>query len=240
MGAAPPSATLRDAMRLFLGLATSLVLVSSTAFAQDFATPYGTPPPPRLDPHSVSVHLVTSDSVSLQILMPDAIRWTTACDAPCDAQLPLEAVYRIVGRGLQASRNLELEGAPGDDVTLKVHAMSNDDYATGEHLALGTYIAAGVGLGLEIAALSTDPSSDAQPILLWSGIGVAGAAIGMEIASYVLRRPTSVSQSAVTPLFPRPRPVTSGWTRSPVWRDLATVQLAPPAAPSVPVFSTTF
>ena len=196
------------------------------------------PPPPPSAARSVVAHVAADDPVLLQFLSPDETRWRTVCASPCDTAIPLDGVYRVVAHGMQTSRTLEIEAEPGAHVLLKVHAKSNDDYATAERLGIAVYVTLGVGLALEVAALAVNSSSDAEPALLWSGIGVAAVGVSMEIASLVLRQPTTISQSVVAAGgTARAR---SPWIRSPMWHDLKPASQGAPVVTSVPVFSTTF
>src|SRR5207249_5202899 len=57
--------------------------------------------------------------------------WTFACGAPCDADLPLSAEYRIGGSGIRSSRAFSLAARPGEHVTLDVTTSSTGGFAGG-------------------------------------------------------------------------------------------------------------
>jgi hypothetical protein len=133
------------------------------------------------------------------------------------------------------SRIVELEASPGDRVTLSVHARTIEDHRTGEHLSIAGWVMAGVGLALEVGALAVNSNSQAQPILLWSGVGAAGATIGLAISSYVLLQPTGLGQSVMASV--RAASGVDAWKRLPVWREPEAGQVR---ATNIPVFTTTF
>jgi hypothetical protein len=164
----------------------------------------------------------------LELLTPEETRWQRICESPCDGEVPLDGMYRVSGHGLAPSRILELEANPGDRVVVDVTPRTFDEHRTGDRLIITSYIAGAVGLGLEIGALSIDPSSPAQPALLWTGVGAAALAIGCTIGGYVLLQPTGLSQSEVTP------------GRVAVWRDVDPLGRGMPRPTNVPLFTTTF
>jgi len=241
------------------------VLAPARAYSQELpilperdARPPPTPPNVRPTGPAVWVHVQASRTMTLDVLSPEATFWRHVCETPCDIEVPLEGLYRVSAHGVVPSRTLELEATPGDSVDLDVTVKTNDDHRTGERLIISSYVAAAVGLGLEVTALSIDSSSNAQPVLLWGGVGAAAAAIAFTISGYILQQPTGLSQSSVTHtpragLTPSTRvrdlpfalvsaPAASagaGSVRLPVWRSAET---STPPVPllSIPVFSTTF
>jgi hypothetical protein len=197
-------------------------------------------PPPPYAPvpaqRTVHVHVKSSQLVTLDVLTSEATFWRHVCDAPCDTDAPLEGLYRVAAHGVAPSRTVELEAAPGDSVVLDVSLRTNEDHELGRKLTISSYVAAAVGLGLEIGALSISPSSDAQPALLWGGVGAAVAAVALTISSYVLQQPTGLSQSSVTHAgAPAPSAM-----RLPIWREASAVTSAPPTLMMIPILSTTF
>jgi hypothetical protein len=162
--------------------------------------PQPAPPPPVIVPavpavRGAVVHVTADRAVMLQLLSSNDTRWRDVCLSPCDLEVPLDAVYRVIAPGIMPSRELELEASPSDRVTLDVNVRSLAQHRTAERLTIAGYVLGAAGLGLEIAALAIDSSSGAEPVLLWSGAGAAVAAISLTITSYVLGQPTGVSQS---------------------------------------------
>jgi hypothetical protein len=204
------------------------------------STPAPPAPPPSL--RAVWIHVVAGREVTLQLLASDATRWKTICASPCDADVPLDGVYRVVAPGIQSSREVELEAAPDDRVVLDVNVRSNEEHQTAQRLTIAGYIVGAAGLGLEIGALAVNSTSNAEPVLLWAGVGAAVAAITLTITSYVMGLPTGVSQST-TPMSARLPPRSAAqhdeWRRFPVWRaDAEGVTV--PRMTSVPLVTMTF
>jgi hypothetical protein len=192
---------------------------------------------PRLP--TVRAHLNASRPVTLEVLSPEELRWRPLCVAPCDADVPLEGVFRVVDHGMVPSGGLELEARPGDTVVLDVNARTYEQQRTGRRLTITGYIAGAVGLGLEVGALAVDSSSDAQPVLLWAGVGAAALAIACTISSYILLEPTNLSQSSASPTAPRVARETNPWARLPVWRESDGARGAAPTT-NMPLFSLRF
>jgi hypothetical protein len=175
--------------------------------------------------HAVSVHVEADRAVTLQALASDATRWVPVCSSPCDVEVPLEALYRVVAPGIQASREIELEAAPGDRVVLDVNVRSNAEHQTAQRLTIAGYVAGATGLGLEIGALAVNQSSTAEPVLLWAGVGAAAVAVTLAITSYVMGQPTGLSQSRTA--APPSRAAALSTVRRPSWS-------LPPGGPALP------
>jgi hypothetical protein len=233
-------------LQLALAFAVPLALaVPSLAHAQE-GPPLMPPIPQATAPNmapvnparAVWVHLHSDRPVMLEAIGPDETRWRRICVAPCDAEVSLDDVYRVAGPGILASRGIELEASPGERVVLDVNAKTYDDHKTGERLTIAGWVVAGVGLALEVGALSINSDSSAEPVLLWSGVGAAGAAVALAISSYIMLQPTGVSQSVqAAPVTNAPR-AGEPWTRLPVWREAAPAGAA--RATTIPLFSTSF
>jgi hypothetical protein len=246
---------MKHAPLLSSGLLLTTLVSAGHAYADDPAPPppapplllepLPQPPPPTVVPSAprpptVRVHLTVSRPVTLEILSPEETRWHPVCAAPCDAEVPLEGVYRVVDHGMLPSGPLEIEARPGDLVVLDVSVRTYNQFRAGERLTIASYVLGAVGLGLEIGALAVDSTSDAQPVLLWTGVGAAVAAISCTISAYILREPTSLSQSSASPPSGTGARATSPWTRAPVWRDPAGGDVIAPTATSLSLFSTRF
>jgi hypothetical protein len=160
------------------------------------ATP--TPAPPASQ-RSVWIHIDSSRTVMLQHLAPFDTTWRATCFSPCDSIAPLDGTYRVVAPGIVWSREVELEAQPGDKVVLEIHARTLEQRRTAEALGIASYVAGGIGLGLEIGAISVS-SSTAQTALVAAGVGAAVTGLTLVITSLVLNRPTGISQSAFKPV----------------------------------------
>jgi hypothetical protein len=242
-----PKGTMRLSPALLAVVAAATLGLPTPARAQEFPaptlqgapSPFAPPPMVMMRP-TVMVHVKADQPVMLEALGPQDTRWTRVCVAPCDMEVPLDSVYRVTGPGMVPSRTVELEAAPRDRVTLDVGVRTTGDHRTGEGLYVASWVAAGVGLALGAGALAMDPSSTAEPILLWSGIGVEGAMVAMAITSYVLLQPSGLSQSVTRPEPGRVGGGPDTLTRLPIWREANTSSLSAPRVTTVPIFSTSF
>jgi hypothetical protein len=216
--------------------------------------PPATPPPAAVTPASIPetkqaawVHLQGGPNLALEAVLPDRTDWKLICRAPCDVQVPLDALYRVTSPGMQTSKSMRLAATDGDRVTITVNPTSDGTHVGGEALI----ILGGIGLfaggvllyadAITAAVCSTPYSqcSGSGP-LLWTGIGSAAAgAVGL-IAGIRMIQPTGVEQSAGGgDARERAAARDDRYTRSPIWRDA--LQLDPtPRVTSVPIFSTTF
>ncbi len=238
---------MRPSLAIIAALATVTLGLPSVARAQEFPPPGQPAAPPPFAPPTVVImrptvvlHVRADRPVMLEALGPEETRWTHVCLAPCDMEVPLDSLYRVTGPGMVPSRTVELEAAPRDRVTLDVSVRTNGDHRTGDGLYVASWIAAGVGLALGAGALAVDSSSTAEPILLWSGIGVEGAMVAMAITSYVLLQPTGLSQSVTKPEPGKGARGADTWTRLPVWRDVTGAREGAPRMTTVPILFTSF
>jgi hypothetical protein len=96
---------------------------------------------------TVLVHIETQRRVTLDRRNPgDDQPWVTACESPCDVQLPLNNDYRIVGEGIWASGEFELDGNPGQRVVIKVNPATRFARTAG-------IVTAGIGLTAAIVGI---------------------------------------------------------------------------------------
>jgi hypothetical protein len=97
-------------------------------------TPSPAPPPltaPAVGPKAL-VHIESPRHVTLDRKNPGEDQpWVTACESPCDAELPLDNEYRIVGTGVRPSSDFRLEASPGQRVVLEVNPSSKAVRAAG-------------------------------------------------------------------------------------------------------------
>jgi hypothetical protein len=70
---------------------------------------------------------------------PENGEWVTACESPCDQQMPLNNEYRIAGSGVTQSGEFTLDGKPGQRVVITANVGTTAGLTAG-------LIAAGVGL----------------------------------------------------------------------------------------------
>ena len=161
----------------------------SAAFAASLAAlAFLTPKASKAEQPSVTVHLQGPEGVRLERRDTPQQAWTSACAAPCDRSLPLDAEYRIVdshGSAMQGA--FHLKGAPETEVVLDVHRASTERTALGAALfVLGAAAVVGsvaatwslehqAQQGLHCTPPPGDQYADSCD---WSGLGVAFDRIG--------------------------------------------------------------
>ncbi len=94
------------------------------------AAPRYAPPPPFTGPTgSAVVHLEGDSIVSLE--RREGRSWVFACTAPCDAELPLSGLYRVVGPGVRATPSFRLNAQPGEHIVVDATTASKGGFAGG-------------------------------------------------------------------------------------------------------------
>jgi hypothetical protein len=128
------------------------------------------------------VHIQSPRHVTLDRKNPGEDEpWVTACESPCDVELPLDNDYRIVGSGVRPSGEFRLEGKPGERIVLEVNPSSKAVRATGillgslgiTAIVSGLYLWAGMLPATSGQACTSDPR-DAHPCDTARDIGRAG------------------------------------------------------------------
>jgi hypothetical protein len=206
------------------------------------------------------VHIDSQRKVSLDRRNPgDDQPWVTACESPCDLQLPLNNDYRIVGEGIWASNEFELEGNPGQRIILKVNPATRFARTAGFVVAGAGLLAAVVGLYVvAIAACGNrnvdsngsqicDTSSSGATVgWVVVGAGLVTAAVGGVLILMNLR--TGQSQELQSPVragLSRPDLAKAtdgvdGPKRLPIFHEPTAADRAMPLPTSIPLFSGTF
>jgi len=174
--------------------------------------------------------------------------WIPACSAPCDADLPLDASYRIVGGGMRGSSTFRIAAQPGQRVFITVDPASKGGFVGGIILiSLGAPVLLIGGLVLLVAAAADDigstDSSGARTVG-WTMVGGGAAGIVVGIVLLAGNAHTKTSQSLDGPRPPRD----SAWItadaptrRLPIWRDAREhVPAGVPSPAAIPLFSGTF
>jgi hypothetical protein len=148
------------------------------------------PPPlaPATMPMSgptVWVHVATPRPVILDRQDPATEQWVIACESPCDVALPLNNHYRIAGSGIHASSTFDLEGKPGERVTITVHPGSRAALIGGGVAAgLGAFgFTPGIYLTVIGAAISEEPTGKA---ILTAGLITLAASVTLGIVGGII------------------------------------------------------
>lgn len=205
-----------------------------------------TPPSAPRSPRAW-VHVQGGPHLLLEAVAPGETDWKPVCRAPCDVQVPLDALYRVTASGMQMSKSVHLEAGEGDRVVLDVDPTSEVAHAGGEALI----ILGGVGLiagGVMLYADAVDAAAcnvpggggcSASTALLWAGIGSAAVGAVALIGGIKMVQPTSLEQST-SGGEPRPGSARNdAWRRLPIWHESVETATAPRAT-TLPLLSGTF
>ena len=146
--------------------------------------------------------------------------WTPACSSPCDRDLPISSMYRVLGAGVRASIPFQLAARAGERIVVRVSSASKVRF-------IGGFVIAGVGLASvgfgalvlqnkQIEALGYGPRTDDGPsktagqILM---VGGATAMLGGVLLTLFNRNSTLEQSPQATP------PRNDAWLRDPTWRQ---------------------
>jgi hypothetical protein len=234
------------------------------------ATTPGAPTAPAVLPNTtapitgptVLVHIESQRRVTLDRRNPgDDQPWVTACESPCDVQLPLNNDYRIVGEGIWASSEFELDGSPGQRVVVKVNPATRFARTAGIVVAGAGLLAAVVGIYIVAVSAATNcatstnlgsgggcSTSGGGVWVGWVvvGAGLVAAAVGGIIILMNLR--TGQSQELQSPArgglwhLDVAKATINGdaFKRLPTFREPTPADRAAPLPTSIPLFSGTF
>ena len=115
------------------------------------------PPAPKPADGLVKVHIQTKELVTIEHRRGPEAAWEHGCETPCDARLPANDEYRIVGNGVVDSPTFLLTSPKGDMVKVHVAPGIKSKAKVGEILTFtGAVLVVGalvVGIG------SADPGS---------------------------------------------------------------------------------
>jgi hypothetical protein len=180
-------------------------------------------PPPQAAPapepapmvgRRARVHIVASGgSTYLYRQAAGTTDYVTACEAPCDLELPLGDSYKIGGNGLTTTPAFQLQERADGTVLLDVRGAN--------WLGIvGGWTLIGVGgtvayAGLLLAGASDDHDDNGGTAL--GCIGVGGAALALGIVMYLNSSTTDVMQ-------PKLGSSKDAFVRRPVWRSASSEQ----------------
>jgi len=209
--------------------------------------PAGTPPPVATTPPagtggSAHVHIDSDREVTLERQSNGT--WLSACSAPCDADLPVDDNYRVVGSGIRASRPFRLAARPGERVYLTVDAASKGAFVGGIVLiSIGAPVLLIGGLVLLVAAAadSIDGESDTSGARTvgWTMVGGGAAGIVVGIILLAGNSRTKTEQSLEGPARKGAwLTVDAPTKRLPTWREH--VPAGVPGASTIPLFTGQF
>ncbi len=196
----------------------------------------------------VFVHLEGEEDAVLEQQDRGRTGFRLVCSAPCDRLLPLDRMYRIRGEGLRDSKPFRLAGQNGQHVIVHVNGGSSSAFVGGIVMTSIGPVALLAGLVVYAAGAlqnftfdtsgsSAQSSSGDNTGLKTTGVvmmigGVALVAVGIPL--FVTNRRTKTEQE-----IDGSRPREAAKIRLPEYRDKAH-EVPAPAAPWVPVYTTTF
>ena len=201
------------------------VVVAST----DVPRPPAAAPPPMVGP-LVRVHLKSSKRSTLYRRAAGTADFVTACNSPCDMDLPLGDTYQIGGSGIGTTKEFRLQGSPGGAVELAVDGPNWFGIVGGGVLTLTGVSAVYAGLLVAASNGKCDEcrgGEDERNVAL--GVAAVGAAlIGLGLVIVFPSMKTDLSQQTGAP----PR---DAYVRAPVWRSASAVETSS-ARPTFPLF----
>jgi hypothetical protein len=196
------------------------------------------------------VHIEADADVLLQSISPGSGRWTTVCAAPCDAALPLDHEYRLIGEGIRSSRAFGLSANPGQHVLIHVSTGSKAGFAGG--LAMASIGVAAVAVGLVVLAFgalgceSTDEfgncigSSDSSTETVGGVIALVGVAVMVGGIILLATNARTHETQSVGALLETPARPETAWLRAPIWHDSVRDSSAAPKGMGFPLLSRSF
>ena len=215
-------------------------------------------PPPKITGPTILVHIDSTRRVSLMRRAPENGEWITACESPCDMQLPLNNEYRIAGSGVTQSSEFDLDGQPGQRVVIKANVgttagLTGGLIITGVGLLVaivGLYVIAGAAAVNSVscvngkdtstgASCSTSGGGVAVGVVLVLG-GVAAMGIGGVIA--LINWKTGQSQEVQVPKANAKAALVDfdAYKRAPVWHEPLPMPGGLPRTTEIPIFSKSF
>jgi hypothetical protein len=209
------------------------------------AAPRYAPPPPFTGPTgSAVVHLEGDSIVSLE--RREGRSRVFACTAPCDAELPLSGLYRVVGPGVRATPSFRLNAQPGEHIVVDATTASKGGFAGGIVLTsvggfsflLGALVLLTVATADAADSASGGSHDDGNAGTVGLGMLVGGAvAVVVGVLVLTSNRHSKVDQRNGGALPDHSRD--DAWRRVPQWRDDKSASGLPKAV-GVPIFEQAF
>ena len=207
------------------------VIVASTAIP-----PVAGPTAPATAPMSgprARVHMRTPHPAYLYRRAAGTTDFVTACESPCDQEMPIGDTYRIGGSGFSTTPEFKLDAAPGGSVEVTVDGPSWAGIVGGGLLTVGGGVTAYIGtiFALTGSACSSSSSNgyssrnNGCDSVRNVGLGALAVGAGMIVLGLVIVFPsmkTDFSQQKGTP-------GKDAFVRTPTWRSASSAEGGTPA-----------
>ena len=192
------------------------------------------PPPPNAaklgpapkDGPMAHVHINAGGHQAFLIRQPAGTSdWATACEAPCDQEMPIGDTYKIAGNGFRTTKEFKLEAEPGGAVELSVDGPNWFGIIGGGLITITGAGAVYGGLLVAAAGSSCDSSyynscdGSGKAGLAVAGVGVGLIALGLLIVYPSMK--TDLEQQ-------RDRPSKDAFVRTPTWRTASVTEQGTP------------
>ena len=206
------------------------VIVASTAIPPVASTPAAPATAPMTGPRA-RVHMKTPHPAHLYRRAAGTTEFVTACNSPCDEEMPIGDTYKIGGSGFSTTPEFSLAAQPGGSVELTVDGPSWAGIIGGGALTVGGGATAYIGtiLALSGSACSANSYSNRSDSSCDSvrnvGLGALAVGVGMIVLGLVVVFPsmkTDFSQTAASP-------AKDAFHRLPTWRTASSTEGATPA-----------
>jgi hypothetical protein len=190
---------------------------------------------------SVTVHINSPKSVSLEKRSGATSPWEHVCNSPCDVATSSTAEYQIVGETLNDSKPFLLDASQGDKITLDVTPGVHNKAALGGWVVAGGAVLAVGGIVTLVAGSKSNyvagdngtgtPNSNTDWIFVGSGLIVAGVIAGLTGGAFMFDNAHTKVDGAIgavpdkeTDVKPQVQVTAS---RLPTWHEDTGPRLAP-------------
>jgi hypothetical protein len=177
--------------------------------------------PPAIVGPTARVHLKGASHATLFRHPAGTSDLLTACEAPCDMDMPLGDTYKIGGSGITTTSEFHLQAAPGGSVEIGVDGPSWVGIGGGGLMVVGGAATAYIGALIALAGFGCEGCYDQTSIrntgLVVTGVGAALIGVGLAIVLPSMK--TDLSQESSSPAAPVVR---DAFVRSPSWATAGT------------------
>ena len=162
--------------------------------------------------------------------------FVTACQTPCDAEMPIGDSYKIGGNGFRTTSEFKLDAAPGGSVDLTVDGPSWAGIVGGGVLTLGGGVTAYVGAAFSLAGGSCSTTHRSSDVYVTDngckdlrnvGLVALGVGVGMMVLGLLIVYPSLKTDFAQE----KGGPGKDAFVRTPTWRSASATSALESGAP---------